>query len=111
MISNFHQGGPFMKGALLLIALGFGFKIFAEASVNPKKSIKQLGRLIGTTIMVISGLGIACSLWLMAQYAKMGYCPLGGYGKGSHSGKKWLCPFTAKTQPPDQNMPSVEKKS
>jgi len=70
-----------MQSALLLIALGFGFKIFAEASEKQKKSIKQLGRLVGIIIMVISLCGVLCSVFTCMKGAgcgsmSVGYCPV-----------------------------------
>ena len=85
-----------MNTALLLIALGFGYKIFAEASVNAKKSLKQLGRLVGITIMVVSFTGTLCVLWRVVEYGKGGYyCPMGFFGKGG-TGSKAICPLTGK---------------
>ena len=77
-----------MRTALLLIALGFGFKIFAEASTNAKKSVKQLGRIVGVFIMLVSFLGTLCLIRYAVQYGKGGsLCPF--------SGK--MCPFTGKS--------------
>jgi len=89
-----------MQTALLLIALGFGFKIFAEASANNKKSVKQLGRLIGIIIMVISLFGTICTVWCAAKCGLTGYgsyfCPLGGKGgkAGYRMAGKRMCPIT-----------------
>jgi hypothetical protein len=75
-----------MQLALLLIALGFGYKIFVEAAGQGKKRIKQIGQLVGGFIMLIA---LASSLALVAYTAKYG-CPdgKGGWGK--------MCPFTGK---------------
>ena len=73
-----------MHSGLLLIALGFGYKIFAEASVNPKKSMKKLGRLVGIVIMAVSFLGTLCAVSCAVRYGKMGR-----YGFG-----KKMCPAT-----------------
>ena len=73
-----------MRTALLLIALGFGFKIFAEASTNAKKSVKQVGRFVGIVIMLVSFLAtISIDLLSISYYGKT-YCP--------RSMKK-MCPF------------------
>lgn len=80
-----------MQIGLLLIALGFGFKIFAEASTHAKKSVKQLGRVIGVGIMIVSFLGTVCAVTCAIQYGK-GFCPMGkNWGMG---GK--MCPITGK---------------
>lgn len=82
-----------MQTALLLIALGFGFKIFAEASANAKKSVKQLGRLVGIVIMLVSFLGVTCNVFSVIRYGKSGfYCPFSG--KSIWGGK--MCPITGK---------------
>ena len=69
-----------MKVALLLIAMGFGFKIFAEASTNAKKSIKNLGRLVGAFIMIVALVGTVCKIgWIIkcSNYGKSGsFCPI-----------------------------------
>ncbi len=78
-----------MQSALLLIALGFGFKIFAEASSNNKKNVKRLGQLVGIIIMVTSFLGTLCMVSSAIQCGKM----------PSYMGKGWMgggrmCPIT-----------------
>ena len=89
-----------MQTALLLIALGFGFKIFAEASANAKKSVKQLGRLVGIVIMVVSFVGTLCTVWYTISCGKM-YGPMGGkYWMGGHGMKKW-CPITGSSSGSD----------
>ena len=83
-----------MQTALLLIALGFGFKIFAEASTNAKKSVKQLGRLVGAFIMLVSFLGTICMVACAIQYGKM--YPM---GRGWMGGGK-MCPITGMSSNP-----------
>ncbi len=83
-----------MQTAFLLIALGFGFKIFAEASANAKKSVRQLGRLVGIVIMLVSFLGTLCGITCAVRYGKM-YCPFGG--KTSMWGGSKMCPITGKS--------------
>ncbi len=46
-----------MRTALFLIALGFGYKIFAEASQQKTKNLQKLGQWVGTAMMLISILG------------------------------------------------------
>lgn len=100
-----------MNAAFLLIALGFGYKIFAEATEKSKKSLKQLGRFVGVTIMIISIIGIACTVACAAKCAKKDCegnkeCGIHAYGKcgSAHEkksfdgsmGKKMMCPITGK---------------
>lgn len=93
-----------MQSALLLIALGFGFKIFAEASEKQKKSIKQLGRLVGIIIMVISLCGVLCSIFTCMKSGACGtmsgYCPtqksekgMMGFGNYGMKKDKAMCPI------------------
>ncbi len=86
-----------MQTALLLIALGFGFKIFAEASSNAKKSVRQLGRAVGGIIMIVSLLGTLCTVYYTIQCAKGGFA----YSHPMMGGKMWgmggkMCPITGK---------------
>ncbi len=81
-----------MQSALLLIALGFGFKIFAEASSNNKKYVKRLGQFVGIVIMVTSFVVTLCAVSCAVQY-----------GKGYPMGKGWMgsgkmCPITGATE-------------
>ena len=94
-----------MRSALLLIAFGFGFKIFAESSEKQKKSIKQFGTIVGIIMMVISLCGVLCIISLGVRGMKCGfmssaYCPLqsshneimGQNYRGMKCGKK-SCPM------------------
>jgi len=51
-----------MKTALLLIALGFGFKIFVEAYSSRRKTIKHIGLIVATIMMLFSFLGALCTI-------------------------------------------------
>lgn len=59
----------------LLIALGIGYLVCAQAS-KEVKGLKTLGRLIGMAIIAISALLIASKVILFYGYSKM--CPLKG---------------------------------
>ena len=89
-----------MQSALLLIALGFGFKIFAEASTNAKKHVKRLGQIVGIVIMVVSFLGTVCAVSYAIQYGKMN-CSM---GKSGWLGGK-MCPITGA----QQNLPAPQR--
>lgn len=95
-----------MQTALLLFACGFGYKIFAEASRKTDKLVKQLGKLIGAVIMIISLLGVVCTIWCATKCNSMGFlggnCPTHGeFGKSmdkfshgmSYDSKKPHCPI------------------
>ena len=73
-----------MQTGLLLIALALGYKVFSEASGNGKKSLKQLGRIIGIYIMAVSFLGSLCVLtcqWSKGKsWSGMKMCPIAGPG-------------------------------
>ena len=61
-----------MKTALLLITLGFGYKVFADATKEPG-SLRTVGRLVGL-IMMIASMGIGA--YKIAACASMaGLCP------------------------------------
>lgn len=66
-----------MKLGLLLIALGLGYKVYAEAS-KEKGHLRSLGQWVGAVMMVIS---FATSALLVYAYAKAGaggICPFAG---------------------------------
>jgi len=91
-----------MKIALLLIALGVGYKIYEDGSKNAKKSLKRLGRIIGVFIMVIAFAGTVCQTVMTVKYGmhRMGYG--GSYHKwkcsqcDGYHGKKF-CPLAGKS--------------
>ena len=90
-----------MHSGLLLIAMGFGFKIFAEATANGKKTVRQIGRLVGIFMMVVSFFGTLCSVLYVAKYGKADYGFMGKWG-----GK--MCPLTG--QPLSSDAVSVPGK-
>ena len=86
-----------MQTGLLLIAMGLGFKVFAEATANGKKTIRQLGRLVGIFMMVVSLLGTICAISCAAKYGQSGYGFMGGK----------MCPLTGKFI--SSEMPEMSK--
>lgn len=70
-----------MKLGLLLIALGVGYKVYADAS-KEKGTLKSLGQWVGAIIMAASLVTSAVMV-----YAYWGNCPKMGFGKAP-------CPFT-----------------
>ena len=58
--------------AILLLALGFGYKIFADATESSKKGLQILGRSIGLFIMIASVGAMVCTAACMSKY-----CPVG----------------------------------
>jgi hypothetical protein len=91
-----------MSFGLLLIALGFGYKIYVEASLNSKKRLKKLGRLVGGSMMGLSTIVAAGMLLCALACAGRGsgyFCPIKG---GMMKSGKLFCPVTGKavSQPP-----------
>jgi hypothetical protein len=80
-----------MKVGLLLIALGFGYKVYAEASGEKRKKMKRLGRAVGVAMMVIAALGTICGVSSKIMYGKYGYCQ-----KSGKTGWGGICPFSKK---------------
>ena len=63
-----------MKLAVILIALGFGYKIFTDAN-REQGGTKTLGRMIGIVMMIVS----ACvGGMMMGLCAKASLCHSGG---------------------------------
>ena len=69
-------------GVLLLAAIG-GYWVL-ERAASHKGNLKRVGQLLGTAIIVISLLGVACKAWCALK------CPTGSMGKGA------FCPYTPK---------------
>lgn len=98
-----------MNSAFLLIAFGFGFKIFAESSERQKKSLKQFGRIVGIGMMAVSLCGILCTIASCISGKGCGmtssaYCPLPGHqneimGQNYRSMKsdKKFCPIMSES--------------
>ena len=64
-----------MKVALLLITLGFGYKIFADAT-KEQGSLKSLGRVIGIVMMVVAaGIGAMKVAACAKSYCPTKFCP------------------------------------
>jgi len=75
---------------LLLLALGFGCKVFADATANTRKGLQILGRAIGLFIMIASVGAIICTA---------ASCGFGMYGGKGMMGKKF-CPFSKAAKQP-----------
>ncbi len=86
-----------MHLALLLIALGFGYKLYVEASQQKSKNLKRLGKAIGVVVMLVSFLAALCFVSCGLQMCSKGQCPLmpGKMEKMGMVGK--MCPITGKT--------------
>ena len=83
-----------MHLALFLVALGFGYKVYVDASLQRSKNLKRLGKLIGIVIMVASFSASLCIASCSVKYM----CAKGGcsfMGKGGMG--KMMCPITGKT--------------
>ena len=66
--------------ALLLLSAAAGYWVLERASTQ-KKDLKTIGQIVGTLIIVISLLGVACKVYGLAT--GKAYCPPG-----------MACPFT-----------------
>lgn len=67
-----------MKLGLLLIALGVGYKVYAEAS-KEKGFLRSLGQWVGAVIMVISFASSAIFIYAYSKAAVSGgICPFSG---------------------------------
>ena len=109
-----------MRTALFLIVLGFGYKIFVEASEKQKKSLKQLGQVVGVILMAASlcgaayftyrGLCKSCG-WSSSSiyYPNRGY-DKSGYGMDHHGSKsgKMLCPMMGQSDSPKESEKTEE---
>ena len=68
----------------LLLAAVAGYWVLERASER-KGQLKQVGFFVGSLIIVVSILGVACSIWCMAS-GNAGMCPFGGkMGRGGYS--------------------------
>ena len=87
-----------MRTALLLIAMGFGYQIFASAYRQKVKMLQKLGQVVGVVMMVLGFLGAV----YLVNVGLRGVCAM----KGS-------CPFVSKSSVPyDMNAaaPQVNKR-
>ncbi|GEM_PF-1760090 len=101
-----------MELALLLIALGFGYKIFLEGSAQTKKNAKQIGRLVGLVIMILSAAGAAAKTYSMFKCDYMCStmdCPMhgmkGGRGFFKGFGSKIMCPLSGSSASSAEKLP------
>lgn len=70
-------------GPLLLSAVA-GYWVL-ERAARQKGRLQQIGRILGTAIIVISLVGVACRIWCIASCSKTPGMTMGGF-----------CPFTSK---------------
>ena len=68
------------SGVLLVAAIG-GYWVLERAATH-KGYLKQIGQVLGTAIIVISLIGVACRIWSAAScpMGKGGYCPWSSKG-------------------------------
>jgi len=98
------ERGISMKIALLLLAMGFGYKVFAEASKNTKKSLKTLGRVVGTFMMIVALMGTVCAGFHMMNrglsgegYSSYHKSQCNKWAERSEADGKKFCPFSGKS--------------
>ena len=103
-----------MELALLLIALGFGYKIFVEGSTQTKKNLKQAGRLVGLVMMILAATGAAAKTYDMFRCESLcatENCPMHGMGMmGRHGmfksfGSKVMCPLSGSSNLSAEKLP------
>lgn len=70
-----------MKLGLLLISMALGYKVYADAG-KEKGFVKSLGLFVGATVLAVSLVGTAYSVYHFSQKWKSG-CDL--KDKGEHS--------------------------
>ena len=68
-----------MKLGLLLIALGYGYKVYAEA-VKEKGNLRTLGQWIGTFIIATSLMASALFIYGYATGKGFKGCPFAKFG-------------------------------
>ena len=78
-----------MELALLLIALGFGYKVFIDGSAQTKKELKQIGRLVGLLMMILGAAGASAEIKNMFQCDSPCFM-----GKFKGFGSKVMCSFS-----------------
>ncbi len=71
-----------MKLGLLLIALGFGYKVYAEAA-KEKGGLRSIGQGVGAIIMATSL--VASALLIYAYSTGKPICPYGKIGTSAFS--------------------------
>ena len=73
--------------AVLLLTAAIGYWVLERASAQ-KKELKMVGQLVGTAIIVLSFIGVACKIYYLSKYGKGRYCPAGT-----------LCPYSSQMNP------------
>ena len=82
-----------MKLGLLLIAMGYGYKIYAEA-LKEKGNLRSLGQWVGAFMMATS---LVSSAFLIYAHS------MGAAGKGVCPWKDRVHPFTVQVEPSPSN--------
>ena len=74
-------------GILLFAAIG-GYWVLERASTHKTGDVKRVGKVLGWVIILVSMMGVLCSVWCAAR-SKMGSCLMPGKGGfcpyGQHS--------------------------
>lgn len=89
-----------MRTALFLIALGFGYTIFAQANKKSDRVTQILGKIVAIFMMALSFVGVLHCLWFAGMRCVTPYCPTHTGPKqsemyrqmGMGHGKKMFCP-------------------
>ena len=75
----------------LLLAAVAGYWVLERAESH-KGRLRNIGRLLGGLIIIVSLIGSACKIWYLAT-EKGGYCPVGKGPRG------WQRPMSDETLP------------
>ena len=79
-------------GIVGLMAASIGGYWVLERASTHKRRLRQIGQFVGGLIIVVSLVGIVCSVWCMAT-GKSGYGPMGRRGHGSFMPKDLPSPI------------------
>ena len=64
---------------LLLVSAAIGYLVL-ERSEKHKGGLKRVGRLLGSVIIIVSLIGVACRIWYVSTWTKGAwagrYCPV-----------------------------------
>jgi len=78
---------------LLLLAAAGGYWVLERADKH-KGTLKRVGQVVGGAIIVVSLIGVVCTVWSIVT------C-----GSGMYPAKSWMCPFSSKAPTPPATAP------
>ncbi len=78
---------------LLLLAAAGGYWVLERADKH-KGTLKSVGQVVGSAIIIVSVIGVACAVWSIMT------C-----GSGTYPAKSWMCPFSSKAPASSSEAP------